>query len=109
MGRELRNFTKLQLKKCTEESECLANDKTEWETDGVTITYYCLGGTSGVDAACGEIEDATEKADCEKWYGADCEAEDLSEDDKTACTDAQSGARALAAGAMALIAAAALM
>merc|ERR1712087_668397 len=59
---------------------------------------------------CADIEDADAKALCDKWNGEDCEAEALSEDEKTECTENQvSGAKALAAGAMALAAIAALM
>merc|ERR1712226_1221979 len=59
---------------------------------------------------CADIEDADAKALCDKWNGEDCEAEALSEDEKTECTENQvSGAKALAARAMALAAIAALM
>ena len=58
---------------------------------------------------CADIEDEDELATCIKWFGKDCAAEDLSEEDKTECTEAQAGAKALAAGAMAIMAFAALM
>merc|ERR1719203_1414051 len=65
------------------------------------------GGEEGEE---GDEEDADEKALCDKWNGEDCEAEALTDEEKTECTDNQaSGAKALAAGAMALIAVAAIM
>ena len=66
-------------------------------------------GEDDVDG-CADIEDADEKALCVKWDGEDCEAEALTDEEKTECTDNQaSGAKALVAGAMTLVAFASMM
>ena len=94
------------------ESETEIEDDDETEEDegaGEGDEEGEEGDEEEVDG-CADIEDADEKALCVKWDGEDCEAEALTDEEKTECTDNQaSGAKALAAGAMALIAVAAIM
>ena len=112
---------------CGETSECNSPEAAEkaLKAEGVDIkgvTTACDGVTiADVDGGVDTVSDAANCAadnlldpegleECLKWAGKDCADEDVvPADDKEACEAAQASAKALAAGALALVAAAALM
>lgn len=89
-----------------------APEPEEKEGDGKTTTGDAKAGDAKAtdEKACDALADATDdaKAECKKWAGKKC-ADEKEEDQKKACESAKASAKALAAGAIALLGVAALM
>ena len=105
---------------CGEATHCGNEDSAreaaeEWYAEGMSVGCHGMDLEGAVDAVADAAQcaldhalDPEAAAECVKWAGKDCEAEE-DEAEKEACEAAQGSAKALAAGAIALVAAAALM
>ena len=124
MEKEMLKYLKKEAEKG--EGSCLPLAESTFTKDGTVFTYECGDDrlqtldealndlTDGIDAAgncvADNLLDPEAAEECLKWAGKDCADEAVVEAaDKDACEAAQASAKALFAGAIALIATAALM